>query len=99
MGFKRDTTVNRISYMSLKPYIREAPFSFTPENRSSLLPKGAYALSIVLALVAGRARGVRALTVVCHQLGSGERERRQPGYRGRDTWSSFRGQSQGQDQH
>ena len=76
-----------------------ASFSFTPENRPSLLLKGAYALSIILALVAGRTCSVRARTVIRHKLGSGERERRQPGYRGRDTWSGFRGQSQGQHQH
>ena len=75
-----------------------ASFSFTPENRPSLLLKGAYALSIILTLVAGRTCSVRARTVIRHKLGSGERERRQPGYRGRDTWSGFRGQSQGQHQ-
>ena len=53
-----------------------ASFSFTPENRPSLLLKGAYALSIILALVAGRTCSVRARTVIRHKLGSGERERR-----------------------
>ena len=56
------------------PYM--ASFSFTPENRPSLLLKGAYALSIVLALVAGRTCSVRVRTVIRHKLGSGERERR-----------------------
>ena len=53
--------------------------SLASEHRPSLLLKGTYALSIVLAFVAGRACGVRARAAVRHELGSGERERRQPG--------------------
>ena len=65
---------------------------FTPENWQPFLFKGAYALGVVLTLVAGFACGIRARTVVRHQLGGGERERRQPGYRGRDTCSKVKGQ-------